>query len=102
MVIQLPNTGWISLTTQQQIDFDIAPTGNLSFLNRAWEEVLGYKSQASLGIALRSFVVDKDRPLIDRSMADASQQGGTRPVVRLFAHNVGIPSMGLSPSSNAN
>ncbi len=55
-----------------EVVFETCPDGKLTFLNRAWSHILGHELASSLNVALRDFVVEEDRPLLDRTLTRTS------------------------------
>jgi len=55
-----------------EVVFEIDADGKLTFLNSAWNNVLGHDVKASLNLYLRSFVLEEDRLLFDQALAKAA------------------------------
>ncbi len=80
-----------------EVIFETASDGNLSFLNQAWANALGYDLKASLGQPLRVFVHEADRQQLDLTLASTTSYGmGVRPQLRLLRNDGGIVWMELS------
>jgi PAS domain S-box-containing protein len=67
-----------------EVVFEADAAGRLLFLNNAWTRVLGCDPHACLGRPLSGFVVDEDRPRLDRAMAGVPQDAAEAyPLVRM-------------------
>jgi hypothetical protein len=67
-----------------EIVFETTSDGKLTFLNRAWSNILGYELTSSLNSALRDFVCEVDRPVLDRALAgDEGRYSSGWPQIRI-------------------
>jgi two-component system, cell cycle sensor histidine kinase and response regulator CckA len=85
-----------------EIVFETDPGGALVFLNRAWTTVLGYSIEASLGRALSQFVLEEDRPNLEKALrATAIEQSAGHTRIRFVRSDGGIAWMEISASQLA-
>jgi len=55
-----------------EVVFETDGEGVIRFLNRAWQEILGYSLESSLGTTLQDYVIPEDRPLFCQFMPSVS------------------------------
>jgi len=57
----------------QEIVFQLGTEGNIMFLNPAWEHMLEYKVQDSLGKSLLDFIHPEDKPMVEARLDSLAQ-----------------------------
>jgi PAS domain S-box-containing protein len=57
----------------EEIVFQLSAEGNIMFLNPAWEHMLEYKVQDSLGKSLLDFIHPEDKPMVEARLDSLAQ-----------------------------
>ena len=61
-----------------EVVFEISPSGEITFLNRAWVAVGGHKVESLLGKPLTGLFLEEDRPQVTAFIAEQAMTAGDR------------------------
>ena len=82
-----------------EVVFETDGDGRLVFMNKAWEDTLGYAVAASLETRLSDYVVEADRPLLAKIIQGGAACGPARPAIHMRRFDGGIVCMEIAISA---
>ena len=77
-LVQSENKMRLRLDLLSEVVFEISPTGEITFLNRAWVAVGGHKVESLRGKPFIVLFVEEDRPQVKAFIAEQAGSGGDR------------------------
>jgi len=86
----------------QEIIFECDVSGNIDFLNRAWEKILGHSIQEVMGRSILDFIDPRDQPLLTNIFNHQAQLTTSRLELRFFDSDGNTTWLEMSFRENSN